>query len=68
MSGRLQNIIRYLSDSFIWAAKRGDLVALRSAVRAGDSLDTVDSQGWTASFHAAHLTSLSHWKLVSIDP
>lgn len=43
-----------MSDSLIWAAKRGDLAALRNAIRPDANLNIVDSQGWTPLFHAAH--------------
>jgi len=42
------------ADSLIWAAKRGDLVALETAIRSGANVNSKDSQGWTALFHAAH--------------
>ena len=42
------------ADSLIWAAKRGDLVALETAIRSGANVNSEDSQGWTALFHAAH--------------
>jgi ankyrin repeat protein len=42
------------TDSLIWAAKRGDLVALETALRSGANVNGEDSQGWTALFHAAH--------------
>jgi hypothetical protein len=38
----------------IWAAERGDLAALETAVRSGADVNGKDSQGWTALFHAAH--------------
>lgn len=40
--------------SLIWAAKRGDLAALQTAIRSGAGVDAEDPQGWTALFHAAH--------------
>jgi ankyrin repeat protein len=43
-----------MTQSLIWAAKRGDLVALRKAIRSGANLNDVDSSGWTPLFHAAH--------------
>ncbi|MBI2679761.1 MAG: ankyrin repeat domain-containing protein [Candidatus Solibacter usitatus] len=38
----------------IKAAKHGDLIALRDAIRSGSDLNGTDSQGWTPLFHAAH--------------
>jgi uncharacterized protein len=43
-----------VADSLIWAAKRGDLVGLETAIRSAANLNAKDSQGWTALFHAAH--------------
>jgi ankyrin repeat protein len=43
-----------MSDSLIWAAKRGDLAALKKAILPDANLNDVDSQGWTPLFHAAH--------------
>jgi uncharacterized protein len=40
-----------VTDSLIWAAKRGDLDALRKAIHS--DANGVDSQGWTPLFHAA---------------
>lgn len=42
-----------MTDSLIWAAKRGDLDALRKAIHPDANLNGVDSQGWTPLFHAA---------------
>jgi ankyrin repeat protein len=42
------------ADFLIWAAKRSDLVALETAIRSGDNVNSEDSPGWTALFHAAH--------------
>jgi ankyrin repeat protein len=43
-----------VADALIWAAKRGDLVALETAIGSAVDLNAKDSQGWTALFHAAH--------------
>lgn len=43
-----------MSDSLIWAAKRGDLAALKKAILQDANLNAIDSQGWTPLFHAAH--------------
>jgi uncharacterized protein len=43
-----------MSDSLIWAAKRGDLAALRKAIRSDANLNCVDLQGWTPLFHAVN--------------
>lgn len=43
-----------MSDSLIWAAKRGNLAALRTAIRPDANLNGVDSQGWTPLFHSAN--------------
>jgi ankyrin repeat protein len=49
-----QTIIWTVTDSFIWAVKRGDLLELRNALRSETNLNAVDSQGWTPLFHAAY--------------
>ena len=47
-----------MSDYLIWAAKRGDLAALRKAILPNADLNGLDSQGWTPLFHAAHQGSV----------
>jgi ankyrin repeat protein len=41
-------------DPLIKAAKYRDLAALNNAIQSGVDLNSADSQGWTALFHAAH--------------
>jgi uncharacterized protein len=53
-----------MSDSLIWAAKRGDLAALRTAIRPDTNLNDVDSQGWTPLFHAANQGNIEALKLL----
>jgi ankyrin repeat protein len=53
-----------VTDSLIRAAKRGDLVALREAIRPDTNLNVTDSQGWTPLFHAAHQGSIEALKLL----
>jgi ankyrin repeat protein len=50
----LFNFACKIADSLIWAAKRGDLVALEIAIRSAANLNAKDSKGWTPLFHAAH--------------
>jgi len=40
-------------NALIKAAKKGDLIALKAAIRSGADLNCIDSQGWTPLFHAA---------------
>jgi len=53
-----------VTDSLIWAAKRGDLDALRKAIHPDANLNCVDSQGWTPLFHAAGQGSTEALKLL----
>ena len=54
LSGLGNIILAMVAGSLIWAAKRGDLVALVAAIRSGADVNCADSQGWSALFHAAH--------------
>lgn len=53
-----------MTDSLIWAAKRGDLAALRKAIHPDANLNGVDPQGWTPLFHAAHQGNSEALKLL----
>jgi uncharacterized protein len=52
------------SKAIIWAAKRGDRVALRKAIDAGADLNTTDVSGWTPLFHAAGRGDVQAMKLL----
>jgi ankyrin repeat protein len=53
-----------VTDSLIWAAKRGDLDDLRKAIHPDANLNGVDSQGWTPLFHAANQGNTEALKLL----
>ena len=43
-----------MGSTIIRAIKRCDYPALKAEIESGAGLETVDSQGWTPLFHAAH--------------
>jgi len=51
-------------QDLIAATKRGDIIALKKAIRERADLNERDVQGWTPLFHAAHTGHLAAVKLL----
>ena len=53
-----------MGSAMIKAIKRCDHAALKAEIESGAGLETVDSQGWTPLFHAAHRGDIAAIKML----